>query len=156
MTKCMNMECSMRRRNLREVSYCHYVITNIIYCSHAHMSVILASRHVSQLILASHCLFPLLEGSQLAQHASSDEAHGAVDSASGLLCHQGSGVLAKLRRKRWVLAMYQPQRCRTHWGRSPPHATNSVRRRDEVGVLMPCHQSSRWRLARSPFHVFLT
>ena len=91
MTKCMNMECSMRRRTLREVSYCHYVITNIIYCSHAHTSVILASRHFSQLILASHCLFPLLEGRQLAQHASSDEVHGAVDSASGLLCHHGSG-----------------------------------------------------------------
>ena len=37
-----------------------------------------------------HRLFPLLEGSQLAQHASSDEAHGAVNSASGLLCHHGS------------------------------------------------------------------
>ena len=69
----------MRPRTLREATYCHYVITNIIYCSHAYTSVILASRHFSQLILASHSLFPLLEGSQLAQHASSDEAHGAVD-----------------------------------------------------------------------------
>ena len=60
----------------------------------------------SHIILAMHRLFPLLEGSQLAQHASSDEAHGAVNSASGRLCHHGSGVLAKLRRKRWVLAMY--------------------------------------------------
>ena len=144
MTKCMTMECSMRRRTLREATYCHYVITNIIYCSHAHTSVILASRYSSQFVLTIHSLFPLLEGSHLAQHASSDEAHGAVDSASGLLCHHGSGVLAKLRRKRWVLAMYQPQRRRTDWGRLPPHATNSARgRRDEVGVLMPCHQSSR-------------
>ena len=108
-------------------------------------------------VLAIHGLFPLLEGSHLAQHASSDEVHGAVDSASGLLSHQGSGVLAKLRCKRWVLAMYQPQRRRTDWGRSPPHATNSARgRRNEIGVLMPCHQFSRWRLARSLFCVVLT
>ena len=131
-----NEAAHLARGNLLSLCYHKYNIN----CSDAHTSVILASRHFSQLILASHSLFPLLEGSQLAQHASSDEAHGAVDSASGLLCHQGSGVLAKLRRKRWVLAMYQPQRRRTYWGRSPSHATNSARgRRDEIGVLMSCH-----------------
>ena len=94
----------MRRRNLREVSYCQYVITNILFtCSYErNVSV----QTFSQVILAMHRLFPLLEGSQLAQHASSDEANGAVNSASGRLCHHGSGVLAKLRRRRWVLAMY--------------------------------------------------
>ena len=34
---------------------------------------------VLSIILAMHHLFPLLEGSQLAQHASPDEAHGAVN-----------------------------------------------------------------------------
>ena len=57
MTKCMNMKCSMERRNLREASYCHYVHT--IYCSMAHMSVMLASRllHISswRRIASSHC-----------------------------------------------------------------------------------------------------
>ena len=32
-----------------------------------------------QVVLAIHGLFPLLEGRHLANHASSDEAHGAVD-----------------------------------------------------------------------------
>ena len=117
----------------------------------------LVSRYALQVVLAIHGLFPLLEGSHLAQHASSDEAHGAVDSATGLLSHQGSGVLAKLRRKCWVLAMYQPQRRRTYWDRSPSHATKSVRgRRDEISVLVSCYQASRWRLARSLFCVVLT
>ena len=82
-----NEAAHLARGNLLSLCYHKYNIN----CSDAHTSVILASRHFSQLILASHSLFPLLEGSQLAQHASSDEAHGAVDSASGLLCHQGSG-----------------------------------------------------------------
>ena len=40
-----------------------------------------------QVVLAIHGLFPLLEGCHLANHASFDEAHGAVDSASGPLRH---------------------------------------------------------------------
>ena len=71
---------------------------------------------VLSIILAMHRLFPLLEGSQLAQHASPDEAYGAVNSVSGCLGHHGAGVLTQLRRKRWVLTMNKPQRCRTHWG----------------------------------------
>ena len=41
-----------------------------------------------QVVLAIHGLFPLLEGRHLTNHASSDEAHGAVDSASSSLRHQ--------------------------------------------------------------------
>ena len=88
MTKCMTMECSMRRRTLREATYCHYVIINMILTV-----LMLNERNVSvqiflQVVLAIHGLFPLLEGRHLANHASSDEAHGAVDSASGPLRHQ--------------------------------------------------------------------
>ena len=81
----------MRRRTLREATYCHYVIINMILtdinCSDAQR------RNVSvqiflQVVLAIHGLFPLLEGRHLANHASSDEAHGAVDFASGPLRHQ--------------------------------------------------------------------
>ena len=83
----------MRRRNLREVSYCHYVNHNSLFNgSYEHNVSVQTCSHV---ILAMHRLFPLLEGSQLAQHASPDEAHGAVYSASGCLCHHGSGVLAE-------------------------------------------------------------
>ena len=67
------------------------------------------------IILVMHRLFPLLDGSQLAQHASPDEAHRAVDSSSCGLSH-GAWVLAQLRRKRWILSVDEPQRCRTHWG----------------------------------------
>ena len=84
------------------------------YCSCAHMSVMFSVSIVLCIILAMHRLFPLLEGRQLAQHASPDEAHGAVD--SGCLGHHGAGVLAQLRRKRWIMSMDEPQRCRTHWG----------------------------------------
>ena len=28
--KCMTMECSMRQRTLREATYCHYVVINMI------------------------------------------------------------------------------------------------------------------------------
>ena len=72
----------MERRNLREASYCHYVITNIIYCSYGSYERNVSVQTSSQIILTMHRLFPLLEGSQLVQHASSDEAHGAVNSAS--------------------------------------------------------------------------
>ena len=41
-----------------------------------------------KVVLAIHGLFPLLEGRHLAYHASSDEVHGAVDSASSPLRHQ--------------------------------------------------------------------
>ena len=69
----------MRRRTLREATYCHYVIINMILTV-----LMLNERNVSvqiflQLVLAIHGLFPLLEGRHLAYHASSDEAHGAVD-----------------------------------------------------------------------------
>ena len=80
------------------------------------MSVMFSVSIMLCIILAMHRLFPLLEGRQLAQHASPDEAHGAVDSASGCLGHHGTGILAQLRRKRWVMSMDEPQRCRTHWG----------------------------------------
>ena len=53
----------------------------------------------SHLILASHRFLPLLEGSQLAQHASPDEAHGAIYFVSGSLCHHRCWILAKLRCK---------------------------------------------------------
>ena len=126
MTKCMTMECSMRRRTLREATYCQYVIINMIITV-----LMLNERNVSvqiflQFVLAIHDLFPLLEGRHLAYQVSSDEAHGAVYSVSGPLRHHGSGVLAKLRRKCWVLTMYQSQRSRTHWDRTPSRATNSV------------------------------
>ena len=82
----------MRRRNLREVSYCHYVKHKLLLNGSYERNV-LAFRLV--LILATHRLLPLLEGSQLAQHASPDEAHGAVYFVSGCLCHHGCGVLAR-------------------------------------------------------------
>ena len=69
----------MERRNLREVTYCHYFKCS--YERNVQASIVLS------IILAMHRLFPLLEGSQLAQHASPDEAHGAVNSASGCLGH---------------------------------------------------------------------
>ena len=106
---------SMELRNLREVAYCHY-FNHKIYCSCAHMSVMFRASTMLCIILAMHRLFPLLEESQLAQHASPDEAHRAVDSSSCGLGHHGAGVLAQLRRKRWILTMDEPQRCRTHWG----------------------------------------
>ena len=76
---------SMERRNLRKVTYCHYFNLKLMFmCSYernVQASIVLS------IILAMHRLFPLLEGSQLAQHASPDEAHGAVNSASGCLGH---------------------------------------------------------------------
>ena len=72
------------------------------------MSVSFRASQCSCIILAMHRLFPLLEGSQLAQHASPDEAHRAVDSSSCGLSHHGAGVLAQLRRKRWILSVDEP------------------------------------------------
>ena len=63
---------SMERRNLREVTYCHFNLKLMFMCSYernVQASIVLS------IILAMHRLFPLLEGSQLAQHASPDEAN---------------------------------------------------------------------------------
>ena len=84
----MTMECSMKRRTLREATYCHYIIRNMILTVQ-----MLNERNVSvqillHVVLAIHGLFPLLEGRHLTNHAGSYEAHGAVYSASGPLRHQ--------------------------------------------------------------------
>ena len=68
-----------------------YIIINMILTDFTVQ--MLNERNVSvqiilQIVLAIHGLFPLLEGRHLTNHASSDEAHGAVDSASGSLRHQ--------------------------------------------------------------------
>ena len=111
----MNDYAIMEQRNLREVAYCHKTIhINIVHI--LRMSVLFRASQCSCIILAMHRLFPLLEGSQLAQHASPDEAHRAINSSSCGLSHHGAGVLAQLRRKRWILSVDEPQRCRTHWG----------------------------------------
>ena len=79
------------RRTLREATYCHYIIINMILTD---FTVQMLNEHnvsvqiILQIVLAIHGLFPLLEGRHLTNHASSDEAHGAVDSASGSLRHQ--------------------------------------------------------------------
>ena len=118
-------------------------LLSICYHKYDRTVLMLNERKVSvqiflQFVLAIHGLFPLLEGRHLVYQASSDEAHGAVYSASGSLRHHGSGVLAKLRRECWVLTMDQSQRSRTHWDRTPSRATNSARgRRNEIRVLLP-------------------
>ena len=73
------------------LSLCYHKYNILFSCSYERNISVQTFSHI---ILTMHRLFPLLEGSQLAQHASSDEAHGAVNSASGRLCHHGSGVLA--------------------------------------------------------------
>ena len=69
---------SMERRNIILTSKLMFMCS---YERNVQASIVLS------IILAMHRLFPLLEGSQLAQHASPDEAHGAVNSASGCLGH---------------------------------------------------------------------
>ena len=47
------------------------------------MSIMFRVLQCSCIFLAMHRLLPLLEGSQLAQHASPDEAHRTVNPSSG-------------------------------------------------------------------------
>ena len=58
MTKCMNMKCSMERRNLREASYCQY-FKHIILFMGSHERNVIASRlpYISswRRIASSHC-----------------------------------------------------------------------------------------------------
>ena len=70
----------MERHNLREVAYCHkFIYINIIHCSYEY-NVLSITMFMYRLGDAS----PLpIEGSQLAQHASPDEAHRTVYSSSG-------------------------------------------------------------------------
>ena len=73
---------SMERRNLREVAYYHtFIHIKIIFLysyEHNVQSITVFMHH-----LAMHRLLPLLEGSQLAQHVSPDEAHRTVNPSSG-------------------------------------------------------------------------